>query len=138
MNKREFILGGCATLLAGGAVAGERPAQAPRDATTKRLRRLPELASGVGAEEWRAYLDHVFRVGATPRKLILQAVRDDPSSASLRQFTLVFADRNGAQPLAAGTHWLVHPSRQRLVLYLEPAGRVRSLASYRAQFSLLA
>ena len=137
MNKREFVLGGCGTLLAGGAVAGPQPVQAPQEAATRRLRRLPDLASSPGVEGWREYLDHAFRVGATSRDVVLQAVRNDPSSASLRQFTLVFAERDNAQPLAAGTHWLVHPSRQRLALYLEPAGSVQGLASYRAQFSLL-
>lgn len=138
MNKREFVFGGCGTLLAGAAVAGALPGQALQAAGVRRLRRLPDLASGHSVEGWREYLDHAFRVGATSREMIMEAVEENLSSASLQQFTLVFRDEAGAQPLAAGTHVLAHRSRQRLALYLEPARRGQGEVSYRAHFSLLA
>ena len=138
MNKREFVFGSCGTLLAGAAAASALPAAALQEAGARRLYRLPDLATGHSLDGWREYLGQRFQVGALPASVVLAAVEENPSSASLQQFTLVFRADAGAQPLAAGTHVLAQRSRQHLALYLEPARRDAQGNSYRAHFSLLA
>ena len=138
MNKREFVFGSCGALLVGGAAAGALPARAPQAAETRRPHRLPDLAAGHSLDAWRAYLGQRFQIGALRAGVVLAAVEDNPSSASLQQFTLVFRADAGAQPLAAGTHVLAHRRRQRLPLYLEAARRDAQGTSYQAHFSLLA
>ena len=138
MNKREFVFGSCGTLLAGSAAAGALPAAALQAAGARRLYRLPDLAAGHSLDGWREYLGQRFQVGTLPVSVVLAAVEENPSSASLHQFTLVFKANVGAQPLAAGTHLLAHRSRQRLALYLAPARRDEQGTSYQAHFSLLA
>jgi len=143
MNKREFVMGGCAALAGGAACAGATTTQASTGQRQGlRSRRLPDLATDVRSQAWRAYLGHQFEavVSGTAVPLTLREISmHGVDEANLEQFTLCFGSSSqAAMPLPAGTHVLAHPTGQRMAVYLDPATSQGAVPrAYRAHFSLI-
>lgn len=138
MNKREFVLGACASAASGAALAC--PAAAPTQVgkSALRLKRLPDLATDLHSSAWQSYLGDRFTVGSLPMTLRQIKLTDGAQAdQALDQFTLVFS-ADSAAALPTGTQLLVHGSGQRVPLYLDalPAAAGRQ-ARYLAHFSLL-
>ena len=56
MNKRDFVVGACATLAAGVGQAGTAAAGTlTSPCSAGRLARLPDLATGTGFAAWSRY-----------------------------------------------------------------------------------
>lgn len=139
LNKRAFMLGGCAGLLAGGAAAAATTAAT---ATLGLRERLPELPGrGYSPARWRRYLGQDFALDGPGAGSVRLESMEDVSGAGApgaRQFSLRFSATAPALP--AATRWLRHAaSGQRLALYLQPSGPdTQGQAGYVACFSLLA
>jgi hypothetical protein len=140
MNKREFVVGGCAAL-AGAAASAHSPGTSATDgAAPARLcsQRLPDLATDMRSAAWSAYIGQRFQVQAsgTATALVLREVRVQPGTQGLDQFSLAF---DGGATLLRGTHRLVHATGQRVTLYLDPSAFVGDEpCAFRADFNLLA
>ena len=138
MNKREFVLGACATAASGAALAC--PAAAPTQVGQSglRLKRLPDLATDMHSSAWQSYLGDHFTVGSLPMTLREIKLSDGAAAnQALEQFTLVFS-ADAAAALPTGTQTLRHGSGQRVPLYLDAVPAAEGLqASYFAHFSLL-
>ncbi len=135
MNKREFVLGGCALVGAAGQAMAAGPAPCPV-AISDRAARPPELAPDLTMAKWQHYLGHEF--AAPGGSLRLAEVRAEASAGSAaKQFSLLFSAAPD-QALAAGTHPLVHGTGQRIALYMQPTGvSAQGRALFRAEFNLL-
>ena len=138
MNKREFVTGGMAAVVAAPtlAQAGEAPAVpgALRSLLT-RTQRLPDLAEQAGADTFEAYVGERFEVVAGPEAgqvLVLQSVERVARCAHTEQFNVVFAPV-AAAPAPDGVRVLAHATGQRLALHLEHGAATRT-----ARFNLLA
>lgn len=138
MNKRDFMLGGCAGLLVvqvGAAISADD------SAATGLRRRPPELlGKGYSPDKWRRYLGHAFALaGQQGAWLRLEAVEEEGVKALIhRQFSLRFSSAAPALPAATRVLWH-EASGQRLALYLEPADPdAAGQPQYLACFSLLA
>lgn len=131
MNKRQFMLGSCAGLLAAPVL----PAAAALPAGAGLRARPPELlGDGYSLAKWRRYQGHLFALAGGRGSLRLESVRARTGKAGgLEQFELRFSALELAEPLGRATRLLQHASGQRLALYLEPVGE----AQYLACFSLL-
>ena len=124
MNKRDFVLAGCSTLI--GSVAMATPAQAwlPGAVPTMgRLQRLPDLQTRAGQAEWQKYVGERF-VQATPagsKELVLRRVDGRHLDEVGDQFSLVFATADGPEPTTPRA--LRHGSTgQQLPIFLQSAG----------------
>ena len=140
MNKREFVVGGCAALAGAAASAHVDGSLAADVAAPMRLRsqRLPDLATDLRSAAWSAYLGHRFQVQAsgTVTALVLREVKVQPGTQGLDQFSLAF---DGGATLHPGTHRLVHATGQRVTLYLDPSAFAGGApCAFRADFNLLA
>jgi hypothetical protein len=141
MNKREFVAGGMAAMVAAPALAqAERaPAHAPLQGLLARTRRLPDLVEWTGADAFEAYVGEQFDIAAGPgsgERLAVAAVERVARCRSTEQFNVVFARVGPAAPGVPGVDGvraLVHGTGQRQSLHLEPAA-----AGYTARFNLLA
>jgi len=140
MNKREFVVGGCAAL-AGGAASALPPELAQAAAGTipgLRRQRLPDLATEPGSAAWRPYVGHRFQAvaaGATVT-LVLGGVNVRGAAAGFDQFTLSL-DTEAGPGLPTGTHRLRHATGQEVTLYLEDTGTTgQARASHRADFNV--
>jgi hypothetical protein len=140
MNKREFVAGGMAAVVAAPALA-QPPAGAAKPATLGRLlsrtQRLPDLVERPGADAFEAYVGEPFAVvGATGpgEQLIVAAVERVGRCPATEQFTVAFAPAVAGRATASrdGLHLLMHPTGQRLALRLE-----RTQNGYEARFNLL-
>lgn len=142
MNKREFVVGGCAAL-AGSAARAAPSRQLATGAGTVpglRRRRMPDLATESGRATWQPYIGHRFQVDAsgTAVTLVLGSINLCDASAGFDQFSLSLETVTGPR-LPTGSYRLRHASGQEVLVYLETvdfAGRAR--ASYRADFNLMA
>lgn len=137
MNKREFVLGGCAAAFAGGGLMAVVPASAAV-ATAQRSSRLPALAEAPSLTTWQRYLNQRFEAEVTGKRqhLTLSRVRADASAAPLTQFTLEFG-AHGQPWLTEGTQVLRHATGQRVSVYLQPTHNADVAVAYQAHFSLL-
>lgn len=140
MNKREFVIGGGATLAASAAWSASGPASLGMlVAPGGRVRRLPDLVADPSAQAWRAYVDQSFDVitAAGPQTLTLSNLSARGGNAGSEQFTLLFNGEDGPA-LMGGSVTLRHATGQRIVLYVEPAGSSElGRALYRADFNRL-
>lgn len=137
MNKREFVLGGCALVGAAGHVvaAGTAPQQC-NAATAGFGARPPELGPDLAMAKWRRYLGDDFAV-AGGRLRLTEVRAGSTAGAEAEQFSLLFIGAP-ADGLAAGTHQLIHGTGQRIALFMQPAGAsAQGRALYRADFNLL-
>lgn len=144
MNKRDFIVQGGGTLLAGatwlpaiacpeaGSNHGQASAQADVAAASGGApRQLPD---------WQARQGLVFDahtpLGRPVGLLLSEAkARDDASAhTALQQFTVSLQGPRGL-PLPAGLHTLHHPETGPVALYLQPVQH-GELITYDAHFSL--
>lgn len=139
MNKREFVAGGMASVVAAPALAqpaGASNAPGPLRALLTRTQRLPDLAERAGADTFAAYVGERFEVVAgagSGQSLTLASVERVARCALTEQFNVAFAADGAAPPAADGVRVLAHATGQRVALHLEqgPAGPV-------ARFNLLA
>lgn len=140
MNKREFVAGGMASVVAAPALAQstEAPsASGPLRALLTRTQRLPDLAEQAGADTFAAYVGERFEVVAgagSGQSLILASVERVARCEFTEQFNVSFTvDDVAALAAADGVRVLAHATGQRVALQLErhPAGAV-------ARFNLLA
>ena len=142
MNKREFVAGGMAAVVAAPVLAQDAGGDAGRASLQRlltRTQRLPDLADRAGAEAFEAYIGERFQVAAgagSGEALIVTAVERVARCPSTEQFnvsfTRVLASRT---PTAAtdGVRLLAHGTGQRLALHLEYGA-----TGYTARFNLLA
>jgi len=142
MNKREFVAGGVAAVVAVPGLARGADgcaAHAPLQEWLARRRRLPDLAGRAGADVFEAYVGERFAVVGGPcagEQLLLAAVERVARCPATEQFDLRFlpVPDCGAQPAADdGLRLLAHATGQRLALHLE-----RSADGYAARLNLLA
>jgi len=142
MNKREFVLRGCAGLLGGSlAVAALADCQKPA---------LPPLPGSHSLSDWRALVGQCFEVqGQAGLSLQLLAVQGDACAQpqeGLQQFHLSFAlqgPRAAAQAASTGAGQILRllhkPSAQETGLFLQAAApSAQGGERLQATFSLLA
>ena len=137
MNKREFMAGGVAAVVAAPALArdaGGTPAPLQRLLT--RTRRLPDLAQHAGADTFEAYLGEHFDIAHGPgagERLALAAVDRVARCTRTEQFDVRFERLDTAPQARDGVRELVHATGQRVALHLEAGA-----TGYTARFNLLA
>ncbi|HEY9028035.1 MAG TPA: hypothetical protein VIP05_27330 [Burkholderiaceae bacterium] len=144
MNKREFVAGGVAAVVAApafaqGADAAVDAAPASLQDLLSRTRRLPDLAGRAGADAFEAYVGERFEVARGPgvgEQLRVAAIERVARCRDTEQFNVRFARVDAdATPAGAedGVRLLAHATGQRLALHLE-----HDDAGYTARFNLLA
>jgi hypothetical protein len=140
MNKREFVAGGMAAVVAVPTLAQASEADTGRPflrALLMRTQRLPDLAERASADAFEAYVGERFTVvggAGAGEELVVSGVTRVARCRATEQFTVSFASTTTGAPLAAtdGTRLLAHSTGQRVMLHLE-----RSSAGYDARFNLL-
>lgn len=141
MNKREFVAGGMAAVVAGPVLAraaGGASGPSSLQGLLWRTQRLPDLAGRAGADAFEAYVGECFEVAAgqdAGERLRVAAVERVARCRSTEQFNVVFArmaPAAAASPAVEGVRTLVHGTGQRLALHLE-----HGVAGYTARFNLL-
>ena len=131
MNKREFLLNGCA------GVAGTIGWVASSDASEGAAPPQGEFARLSG---WQSRLGDEFALQTAPAgRLRLREVRNATGGPGHEQFTLVFESDGIQRARPAHTAILRHAGGRPVALYLEPLAnpRASSAARYAAHFSLL-
>jgi hypothetical protein len=142
MNKRDFIVHGGGTLLAGAvclpAMGRPTPTTSSNDASasaTQAPRGQPRQQ-----QDWQALQGQVFDTQTTlgrPVQLALSLVSASDAARAdnaLAQFTVTLQGPR-ALPLQAGLHMLHHPDTGPVALYLEPVAHGEQI-TYDAHFSL--
>jgi len=140
MNKRDFVAGSLAAVVATPTRAQSSTGDAERATLTgllSRTQRLPDLVERPGADAFEAYVGERFAViggAGTGEQLVVAAVVRVTRCRATEQFTVSFAPAvPGRAPAAAdGIRLLMHATGQRLALHLE-----RGRAGYDARFNLL-
>jgi hypothetical protein len=140
MNKREFVAGGMAAVVAVPTLAQATEADAGRAtlrALLTRTQRLPDLAERTSADAFEAYVGERFAViggAGAGEELIVSGVTRVARCRATEQFTVSFASPNAGASRAAtdGTRLLTHATGQRVMLHLE-----HSRDGYDARFNLL-
>ena len=140
MNKREFVAGGMAAVVAAPTLAqaaDDHGPRAPLRGLLTRTARLPDLAERVGADTFEAYVGERFAViggAGAGASLLVAAVERVARCPATEQFNVRFAPADEPAGLAAtdGVRLLEHGSGQRLALHLE-----RGQDAYTARFNLL-
>jgi hypothetical protein len=138
MNKREFVAGGVAAVVAAPALAQSADggaARAPLHGLLTRTHRLPDLVERAGADAFDAYVGERFAVVAgagAGEQLVVKAVRRVARCAATEQFDVAF-EALGTPAAGDGVRLLAHATGQRLALHLE-----RGQRGYTARFNLLA
>ena len=138
MNKREFVAGGVAAVVATPVLAhsdGSVAAQAPLQGLLTRTRRLPDLIAQAGADAFDAYVGERFDVVGgvgTGERLVVRGVERVARCATTEQFNVAF-EATGTPAAPDGVRLLAHATGQRLALHLE-----RGPGGYTARFNLLA
>ncbi len=138
MNKREFVAGGMAAVVAAPVLAQPADgasARAPLQGLLTRTQRLPDLVARPGADAFEAYVGERFAViggAGSGERMIVRAVERVARCAATEQFNVVF-ETAGAPAAADGVRLLAHDTGQRLALHLEG-----SAGGYTARFNLLA
>lgn len=142
MNKREFMAGGMAAVIAGPALAQDAGADAGGSSLQRllaRRQRLPDLAGRAGAEAFEAYVGERFQVAAgagSGETLVVTAVGRVAQCRATEQFNVSFTRVLASHAPAAatdGVRLLAHDTGQRLALHLE-----HGATGYTARFNLLA
>ncbi len=141
MNKREFVAGGMAAVVAAPALARSVDpvdGEAPLRALLTRTQRLPDLAARPGAEVFDAYIGERFAVvggAGTGEHLVVATVERVARSTATEQFNVAFRveARSGTSDAPDGLRVLQHATGQRLALHLQGAP-----GGYTARFNLLA
>ena len=139
MNKREFVAGGMAAVVAAPALAQADAAggRASLQHLLTRTQRLPDLAEHAGADAFEAYVGERFDIAAgagSGERLAIAAVERVARCRSTEQFNVRFARVDAVPaPGADGVRVLLHGTGQRLALHLEPDS-----GGYTARFNLLA
>lgn len=137
MNKREFVAGGMAAVVAAPALAQSAEvgaARAPLHGLLTRTQRLPDLVERAGADVFDAYVGERFAVvggTAAGEQLVVRTVERVARCPATEQFDVAF-ETVGAPAAADGVHLLVHATGQRLALHLQ-----RDPRGYTARFNLL-
>jgi hypothetical protein len=142
MNKRDFIVHGGGTLLAGAvwlpAMGRPTDTASSNDASVLQADALRRQARQ--QQDWQALQGLVFDTQTTlgrPLQLVLSQVSASdaaPSETALQQFTVTLQGPR-ALPLQAGLHMLHHPDTGAVALYLEPVAHGEQI-TYDAHFSL--
>ena len=124
MNKRDFVLAGCSTLVGGVAMASPaEPLSSGIAPILGRLQRLPDLQTRAGQAEWQQYVGERFvqATSAGSRELVLRRVDGRHLDERGDQFTLLFATTDGSDP--ATPQALRHRrTGQQLPIFLQSAG----------------
>jgi hypothetical protein len=135
MNKRDFIAGAGAGVLAAGcgaALAADAPRLPQGAPSPRRAARPVPLEGRQTRATWQQYLGHRFDVAGGALRLV--AVADAPAATpAVDQFRLVFEASPGLVLDCDHLQHLRHATGQRLPLLLAPAGPGR----WQAAFSLL-
>ena len=140
MNKREFVAGGMAAVVAAPTLAQAAAAdgaRAPLRGLLTRTARLPDLAERASADTFEAYVGERFAViggAGAGASLLVAAVERVARCPATEQFNVRFAPADEPAGLAAtdGVRLLEHGSGQRLALHLE-----HGQDAYTARFNLL-
>ena len=142
MNKREFVAGGMAAMVAAPVLAQESGGDPAGRQSLQRLlmrtQRLPDLAERLGAEAFEAYIGERFQVAAgagSGEELIVTAVERVAQCGATEQFNVAFTRVLASRAQAAtmdGVRLLAHDTGQRLALHLEYGA-----TGYTARFNLL-
>ena len=140
MNKREFVAGGVAAVVATPVLAQSSTGDAERvtlSGLLSRTQRLPDLVEHPGADAFEAYVGERFAVVGgvgTGEQLVVATVERVARCPATEQFTVSFASAvpDNAPVAADGIRLLMHATGQRLALHLE-----RSRTGYDARFNLL-
>jgi hypothetical protein len=131
MNKREFIIGGCAGAVGTvGWIANSDAGEVTRWGQSESAR------LGI----WQQMLGQTFTLQTAPfGTLNLHEIRAGEHAPGHEQFTLVFESAATMRPLRAGTHILRHVDGRPVALYMEPLANHRTdgIKRYAAHFSLL-
>ncbi|MBI5925048.1 MAG: hypothetical protein HY836_05560 [Aquabacterium sp.] len=136
MNKRDFIVQGSGTLLAGVATSTWAAHATDASATPG----TPEASTATQAG-WQALLGQAFnsqtKLGrpVTLTVIAVDGQATDVAAPGLTQFTVSFQGPR-ALPLKAGLHQLSHTQAGQVQLYLEPVPQGEHI-HYDAHFSLL-
>ena len=131
MNKREFVLSGCAGAVGALGWIGSSEAFAASRAGQVESARLAG---------WQRRLGDEFALQSAPAgTLRLHEIREATAAPRLEQFTLVFVSEGQSRARPAGTAILRDAGGRPMALYLEPLANVdsRSAARYAAHFSIL-
>lgn len=142
MNKREFVMGGCAALVGGAASAlpPEMVQAGARPVPGLRRQRLPDLSTEPGSAAWQSYVGHRFQAqtAGAAVTLVLGGVAVRDAKAGFDQFSLSLA-ADADSRLPSGTHRLRHATGQEVTVYIEGTGTVgQGRTSYRADFNVMA
>ena len=142
MNKRDFIVHGGGTLLAGAvwlpAIGRPTETTSSNDASASRDDAMRGQVRR--RKDWQALQGQVFDTHTTlgrPVQLVLSQVSASdaaPADTALEQFTVTLQGPR-ALPLQAGMHILHHASTGPMTLYLEPVAHGEQI-TYDAHFSL--
>jgi hypothetical protein len=140
MNKREFVAGSMAAVVATPALARSADAPAGPGALRHlltRTQRLPDLVEQAGADAFEAYVGERFDVVGgigIGEQLVVATVERVARCKVTDQFTVAFAPSSAGATLSSsdGVRLLVHATGQRVALLLE-----RSREGYEARFNLL-
>lgn len=142
MNKRDFVLGGCTTLVASAGLSNPAHPDQPSVGPVRRfLTRLPDLETHAGADGWRHYVGERFTQSRSGGKteLVLRSVATSRVDVRGEQFTLFFAASETALLPVAAQRLLHGVTGQQIPIYLQPAGEtLDGLKLYRADFNRLA
>ena len=131
MNKREFIIAGCAGVVGGVGWVAQCDARGVASVSSDELAR---------SAEWQQLLGRIFALQTAPYgALALQEVRGRASASRHEEFTLVFAGEASTPSLHASTFVLRRPDGRPVALYLEPLTNDPATRSrrYAAHFSML-
>ena len=141
MNKREFVAGGMAAVVAAPTLAqgaGSEAPRAPLRGLLTRTTRLPDLAERASADTFEAYVGERFAMvggAGAGMSLVVAAVERVARCPVTEQFNVRFASVDEPAGLARidGVRLLEHGTGQRIALHLE-----RGRDAYTARFNLLA
>jgi len=140
MNKRDFVTGSMAAVVAAPTLARATDAPAGPGALRQllaRTQRLPDLVEQAGADAFEAYIGERFDVVGgigVGEQLVVATVERVARCKATDQFTVAFAPSSAGTALSTsdGVRLLAHPTGQRVALLLE-----RSHEGYEARFNLL-
>jgi len=140
MNKREFVAGGMAAVVAAPTLAQASDAAGPRAplrGLLTRTTRRPDLAERASADTFEAYVGERFAViggAGAGTSLVVAAVDRVARCPATEQFNVRFAPVDAAAGLAAtdGVRLLEHGTGQRIALHL-----AHDQDGYTARFNLL-
>lgn len=141
MNKRNFVVGACATVAAGVSQACPGAARVARAGASEASRPgLPELGLDADAQAWARFTGHDFLLADGAARLTLSSVQPHVMPGSGEQFTLIFAVA-GVPPMAGGRTLFIRPAEggRTLPVFMQTAGQdAKGGGLLRAEFSHLA